>query len=341
MYKTALTEDEQDLLKNHFARSPIVLVRYKATAFLLRDKGLKQKDIAGVIPRKERTIQRWEKDFSKRRTASLFSDHADNENASKLTREQKREIREVLKQPPSAYGLPKEFWDIPILKTYVKAEFGVVYESVQSYHFLLKFSNLSFKYPDKFDINRDEDKILKRMREIRKEIQPFLKDPGWEVFTADETRIILEALTRRAWLKKGQRTVVKVKRTKEYQNYLGFLNQKSFKCHVYELAWQNQGEIIKAFERFLKKYPHKRICVIWDNASFHRGVKIRQELRKGGLWARVHLASLPPYAPDLNPIERVWKWTKDEISNQQYENFKITKRKFKEAVNSRKFHYQI
>ncbi len=307
----------------------------------MRDKDLRQKAIAEFLFKDIRTIQRYLKGFSERRMASLFSGHADNENASKLTRKQKREVREVLKQPPSAYGLPKEFWDIPTLKTYVKAEFGVVYESVQSYHFLLKFSNLSFKYPDKFDINRDEKKIIQRMREIKKEIEPLLKDLGWEVFTADETRIVLEAFTRRAWLNKGQRTVVKVKRTRDYQNYLGFLNQKSFKCHVYELIWQNQNEVIGAFKKFLRQYPRKRICVIWDNATFHRGVKIRQELRKGGLLARVHLISLPPYAPDLNPIEHVWRWAKDQISNQQYENFEITKRRFKKAVNSKKFHYQI
>lgn len=341
MCKTALTNDERELLRNHYLKSPINLIRTKAHAVLMRDEGLRQKTIARLLVKSERTIRRYLWGFSERRMASLFSGHVNNENAGKLTRKQKGEIREVLKQPPSEYGLPKEFWDIPTLKSYVKAEFGVVYESVQSYHFLLKFSNLSFKYPDKFDINRDEDKILKRIREITEEIRPFLKDNTWEVFTADETRIVLEALTRRAWLKKGERTVVKVKRTKKYQNYLGFLNQKDFNCHVYELVWQNQEEIIEVFKIFLKKYPHKKICIIWDNATFHRGAKIRQELRKGGLLEKVHLINLPPYAPDLNPIEHVWKWIKDQIANRQYENFEITKRKFKEVAHSRRFRYQI
>lgn len=341
MRKTALTNDERELLRNHYLKSPIALIRTKSHAVLMRDEGLRQKTIARLLVRNERTIRRYLWDFSERRMASLFSGHINNENAGKLTRKQKEEISEVLKQPPSEHGLPKEFWDIPTLKTYVKAEFGVVYESVQSYHFLLKFSNLSFKYPDKFDINRNETKILKRLREIKREIKPLLKDSGWEVFAADETRIVLEAFTRRAWLRKGQRTVVKVKRTRKYQNYLGFLNQKSFKCYAHELTWQNQDEVIEAFKSFLKEYPEKRICIIWDNATFHRGVKIRQELRKGGLLERVHLISLPPYAPDLNPIEHVWRWVKDQIANQQYQEFEITKQKFKEAVNSRKFHYQI
>lgn len=192
MRKTALTNDERELLRNHYLKSPIALIRTKSHAVLMRDEGLRQKTIARLLVRNERTIRRYLWDFSERRMASLFSGHVNNENAGKLTRKQKEKISEVLKQPPSEHGLPKEFWDIPTLKTYVKAEFGVVYESVQSYHFLLKFSNLSFKYPDKFDINRNETKILKRLREIKREIKPLLKDSGWEVFAADETRIILE-----------------------------------------------------------------------------------------------------------------------------------------------------
>jgi transposase len=339
--KPALTGEERELLKNHFLKSPIALIRAKAQAVLMIDKGLDKRTIAQLLFKNIRTIQRYVRDFSERRIASLFSGHVDNENAGKLTRRQKEQIKTILKKPPSEYGLPKEFWDIPTLKTYIKAEFGVVYESVQSYHFILKFSNLSFKYPDKYDINRNEAKIFLRIREIKEEIKPFLKDSGWEIFTADETRIVLEALTRRAWLQKGKRTVVKVKRSKEYQNYLGFLNQKNFQCHVYQLAWQNQEEIIKAFKDFLKKYPNKRICIIWDNATFHRGIKIKQELARGGLLEKVHLINLPAYAPDFNPIEHVWKWTKDKISNQQFRNFEITKQKFIEAVNSRTFRYQM
>ena len=88
----------------------------------------------------------------------------------------------------------KAFWDIPTLKEYVRAEFGIVYESVQSYHFLLKFSRLSFKYPDRFNLRRDEEAIKKRMFEIREEIAKYLSDPSWEVFASDETRLQLEAI---------------------------------------------------------------------------------------------------------------------------------------------------
>lgn len=302
---------------------------------------MRLEDIAELVFRDVRTIERWTKDFSDRRMASIFSGLAENENAGKLTRKQKEEIRGVLQKPPSEQGLPKAFWDIPTLKEYIQAEFGVVYESVQSYHFLLKFSKLSFKYPDRFNIHRDEAAIEKRTIEIRKEIAGYLANPSWEVFASDETRLQLEAITRRAWLKKGKKTVIKVEKSKEFQNYLGFLNQKIFRNEVYTIAWGRQEEIIKALVVHIRKYPNKRICIVWDNAKCHKGRLLRRQLRKKGLLSRVHLINLPPYAPDMNPIEHVWKWGKDKISNTQFETFEKTKETFVASVTSRIFHYQI
>lgn len=341
MIKIKLAEEEKHLLGEYFKTSSLKLVRLKAQAVLMRDKELNHKDISELLFRNPRTIQRWLKDFSESRMASIFSGHENNENASKLTREQKQEIAETLKKPPSDQSLPKEFWDIPSIKTYVRAEFGTVYESRQSYYFLLKFSNLSFKLPDKFDFRRDEQLISQRMKEIKAEIKDYLSNGRWEVLTADETRIQLEAITKRAWLRKGEKTIVKVHRSNAYQNYIGLLNQKSFKCHLYELAWQNQEEIIKALEKFLKHYPDKRICIIWDNAKFHKGKLIRSTLKKGELLARVHLINFPPYAPDMNPTEHVWKEAKQRISNIQFESFDKTKEAFKKTVMSRKFSYQM
>lgn len=341
MIKITLNPEEKHLLGEYFKTSPIKLVRLKAQAILMKDKNFNQKDISELLFREQRTIQRWIKDFQERRVASIFSGHENNENASKLTREQKKEIAATLKKPPTEFGLPKEFWDVPSLKDYVRVEFGTVYESKQSYHFLLKFSNLSFKLPDKFDSHRDESLISQRMAEIRAEIKDYLDNENWEVFAADETRIMLEAITKRAWLKKGEKTIIKTQRSSEYQNYLGLLNQKNFGCHIYELDWQNQEEIIKSLKKFLKECPNKRICIVWDNARFHKGKIIRAELKRGNLLARVHLINLPPYAPDKNPIEYVWKEAKQRISNVQFINFEKTKRTFKRSITSRIFNYKI
>lgn len=341
MIKIQLTEDEKRLLGEYFKTSPLKLVRLKAQAILMRDKEMKLKDMSDLLLKDSRTIQRWIRDFSERRMASIFSGHENNENAAKLTREQKGEIAEILKRPPSEYGLPKVFWDVPSIKEYIRAEFGTIYESKQSYHFLLKFSNFSFKLPEKFDFRRNEKAISQKVEEIRAEIREYLKNKEWEVFAADETRIQLEALTRRAWLKKGEKTIVRTERNNEYQNYLGLLNQRNFKCHLYEIEWQNQEEIARMLEKFLKNHPDKRVCIVWDNAGFHKGKLIRGKLKKGGSLERFHLISFPPYAPDTNPVEHVWKEAKQKISNIQFSDFLNTRNAFRKAVSGRKFNYQI
>lgn len=329
------------LLKNYLRTSPLILIRTKCQALLMREKGMKLADIGDIISRDEHTITRWIKDWNECRMSSIFTGHKDNENASKLTKEQRQEIKKILQRPPSDDGLSKMFWDVPALKGYVKAQFGIVYESDRSYHFLLKFSNLSFKYPDTFDHRRDEVQIAERIAKIREEIKPFLADPEWEVFAADEVRIELEALTRRAWLKRGERTIIKVNRKREYQNYIGLLNQKSFICHMYEMPWQNQKEVLVALKKFKTEYPDKRVCLVWDNAKFHKGKLIRRELSKGGTLENFHLINFPPYAPDKNPIEHVWNDAKGEIANIQRNTFEETKVAFANHIGGRKFKYGI
>ena len=198
MVKLNISEEEKQIVKEYFKTSSLILIRLKAQAILMRNRGIHIIDIASVLSRDERTIRRWIKDFKLRRIASIFTGKKDNENASKLTRLQKEEIRKILKQKPSAYGLSKEFWDIPQLKKYIYARFDVIYESERSYHFLLEFGNLSFKVPDRFNVNRNEYIIADRMEDIYEEIIPYLEDLSWEVFCSDETRIQLEAITRRA-----------------------------------------------------------------------------------------------------------------------------------------------
>lgn len=306
------------------------------------DRGMRTEDIALNTDKSIRAVQRWLKDWVVSRIASVISSKQDNTNASKLTKDQLNQIKQTLSSPPSEAGIPKEFWDVPTLKDYVSATFGVVYESSESYYFMLRFSGLSFKYPDTFDLKRNEELITERMRSIRAEIKPLKHRDDWEVFAVDEVKMQQEAIIRKAWLKKGKRTIVKVDRKKESQNYIGFLNQKSFQCHLYEMAEkQNSTTVLTAMEQFLKLYPNKHIAIIWDNAAFHRSKEIKEQLKEGGIMERVHLIPMPPYAPDENPIEKVWGTTKTKIANIQRESFEETKQAFADYVSSRIFRYSF
>jgi transposase len=341
MIKTKTTEEEIIVLRAYAKSSPLLLVRLKSQAILMAGRGIPREDICAVLGRCGRTVRIWLSNWEERRLASLFTGHQDNGNASKLTKQQREDIKQALAQPPFESGIPGSFWDVPKLKTYVEVSFGVVYESEQSYHFLLKFSNLSFKYPDTFDQKRNLGLINARMNAICAELAPLFRDKEWEIFAVDEVRMEQEAIIRRAWLKRGERTVVKVDRNKQAQSYIGFLNQKTADCEIYEMPWQNSDEVLKAMKLFLNKHPNKKICIVWDNAPFHKSKIIREELRTGGLLERVHLIPMPPYAPDHNPIEHVWGAAKQSISNIQKHTFEQTKTAFTDYVTGRKFKYSF
>jgi transposase len=339
--KTKITIKEKVALRQYAKESPILLLRLKSQAVLMWSNNMTDSGVADVVDRSERQVVLWRRAWDKKRLASIFTGHENNNNAGKLTKDQLQEIKEVLSQPPSEYGIPKEMWDVPILKEYISAHFDVVYESDESYYFLLRFSGLSFKYPDTFDRKRDEQLIEQRMKAIAAEIKPLLHRDDWEVFACDEVKMQQDAIIRRCWLKKGQRTVIKVNRDKQSQSYIGFLNQRTFKCHLYEMLWQNSEEVLKATEQFLKEYPDKRICIVWDNAPFHKSQKIREQLKKDGLLERVHLIAMPPYAPDENPIEHVWNTTKQAVANIQQNTFEETKKAFSDFVANRQFRYSF
>jgi putative transposase len=67
------------------------------------------------------------------------------------------------------------------------------------------------------------------------------------------------------------------------------------------------AHLVAAFFKNLLKELTGPILIVWDRSVPHRSKKIQ------ALWnnnPRLHLSFLPPYAPELNPVEYVWSYTK-------------------------------
>ena len=64
---------------------------------------------------------------------------------------------------------------------------------------------------------------------------------------------------------------------------------------------------VAEFLRVLLKHLRGKVVVIWDNGNMHKGEPIREVLRA---FPRLTLERLPPYAPDLNPVEWLWSYLK-------------------------------
>lgn len=329
------------LLKTYTKQGASPLMRDRAHALVLLNKGYTQQQIKDILERNRSTIRKWITSWNKERMSSIFPRYAHNQNASKLTRIQKQEIQETLAVPPEQGGLSVDFFKLPTFKKYIETQFGVIYESDQSYYYLLKHSGYSWKLPSPFDRRRDDVYVKKRMKEISKEIKPYLKNNNWIVLTADETRLNHEEEVRRAWMKRGEKTVIKLERNKTGQSYFGALNQNTGKHHLIPLDWQNTDNMIMALERIQALYPNKHICLLWDNAGWHKSKGLREKLKTGESLEKFHLINFPPYAPDENPEEHVWKYGKEEIANKHVDTFDELKRHFEKIVTNRIFNYAV
>jgi len=92
-------------------------------------------------------------------------------------------------------------------------------------------------------------------------------------------------------------------------NVLGFLNintSKLFASTTYDKV--DTEVVIEVFDLFADQIQKDTIVVI-DNASIHTSKKFKKQIK---IWEKkgLRIFFLPPYSPQLNPIEQLWKFMK-------------------------------
>ena len=99
--------------------------------------------------------------------------------------------------------------------------------------------------------------------------------------------------------------------TRRQVGYFGAVRLRDGKF-LYAREQENfNGESFWDFLKLLKlraERSGRKVVVISDNAKYHHA-RLHQEWREANA-AAFQLHYLPPYSPDLNPIERVWKLTR-------------------------------
>jgi hypothetical protein len=72
-----------------------------------------------------------------------------------------------------------------------------------------------------------------------------------------------------------------------------------------EAYWDAEG--VACFLRELPRHLRGKVIVVWDNGRNHKGPAMRELLKR---YPRLSVAWLPPYAPELNPVESLWSYLK-------------------------------
>lgn len=125
------------------------------------------------------------------------------------------------------------------------------------------------------------------------------------------------------WVRKGDLVAVPSTTGRQRLNLHAALNLETGGCHLVEADQVNAQTTKRLLSRLLSAYPEaETIHVILDNAKYHHAKEVKTWLEKHG--QRLNFIFLPPYAPNLNAIERLWAIMHKTVThNKFYQSFNL------------------
>jgi hypothetical protein len=150
---------------------------------------------------------------------------------------------------------------------------------------------------------RDERRVWHAQRQARMRQQPY------RLIFLDETYVNtkMARLRLRGRRRKGQR----LRMSAPFGHWKTHTFLAGLRCHELSAPWVIDGPITRlSFETYIETQLaptlHKGDVVILDNLAVHKSEKAAQCLKQRGAW----FLFLPPYSPDLNPIEIGPTWNR-------------------------------
>lgn len=106
------------------------------------------------------------------------------------------------------------------------------------------------------------------------------------------------------WIKKGVDKPIEQTASRTRVNVVGAIELKSMNVVSEFAETVNSQTVLTFFDALKTAYPQApKIHVVLDQSGYHTS----QVLKDGAILRGIELHYLPPYSPNLNPIERLWK----------------------------------
>ena len=130
----------------------------------------------------------------------------------------------------------------------------------------------------------------------------------------DECSLSNTATISYTWIERGKQPKIECKqRRKERVTLFGAVDYSSGQVIAQYAKKGNALSFKKFLKKVLKQLKNKRVVMVLDNVQYHHAKKLKGFLAKNE--ERLELLFLPPYSPDLNPMERVWWLMRKRITH--------------------------
>ncbi len=284
-------------------------------AILLLDAGYSRVEVAKILLRDEGTIGDWRDSFLNRENLEGWLKDKNAGYTGRLDAEQLKAVAEFVEA--------NLIQDARQVQAWILDRFGVKY-SVTGIHALLHRLGFEYKettaYPSKMnpvdqaDFNEFYEDLLNNLPEGA--VLKFMD----AVHPQHNTR------PSKAWIKKGRQKFLPTNTGRKRLNINGCYNPMSQEFVYREEETINAQSTIELLKDVEKAYPTaSSIYIICDNAPYYYNEAVQTHLQD----SRIELIFLPTYSPNLNLIERFWKFMRKKVINTRYyEKFKD----FKHAV---------
>ena len=259
--------------------------------------GKEIEEITGV--RQSRISEIW-KAYQQRGAASLTPQKTGRKKGDwLLTREEQRQIRHaIIDNAPEQLKLAGCLWTRQKISDYIKREHRktVPLRSVTNY---LKLWGLTCQRPTKRAYAQDDVRVKSFQEKEYPAIAARAKTENADIYWGDETGVSNTANYERGFSLKGRPPVLKVETKKERVSMISAItNRGSVRFMLYETM--TQQTLIDFMRRLVSDAPRK-VFLILDNLRVHHGKKTAAWLEKNK--DKIEVFFLPPYAPELNPVE--------------------------------------
>ena len=201
----------------------------------------------------------------------------------------------------------------------LEQQFGKRYSESHVSRLLRKLGYV-YKKPKQYPAKVDRQKQKECATQITQQLQQS-DDNKSVVLFADSVHPLHNTKPDYGWIKKGQTKWLPSNGGRKRYNLTGVINgRKPEQITLMNAKSINENVIIELLKQINKRYRHKDKVYIWaDQARYYTSTKVKKWIAGQN---RIVLQYLPSYSPNLNLIERLWKYMRKKvINNTYYENY--------------------
>ncbi|KYH29048.1 hypothetical protein CLTEP_27340 [Clostridium tepidiprofundi DSM 19306] len=144
-----------------------------------------------------------------------------------------------------------------------------------------------------------------------KVLKKLLNNEIDHILFQDESIIRDYQALKSTWFEKGHQRIIPTYGKHQGVKLIGTLNYETGEIFCIERKCYDAKVFLEFLNMVVNKYPTGKIAIVLDNARIHHAKLLEDFLNENA--NRVELIFLPPYSPNLNLIEGLWKWLKEKV----------------------------